>query len=170
MGRLVVCIFPRVLELLIPIAKTAKPNCHTLRDHIGIQLHPRECHITPHPKLHGRLCQMPNTAHHHKDFTSSHYRFPIQKSRSEPWCSASPSLRCCDSGYPSPRLRASFILLVIFFSLPPLISLVRAVDRGDAERAVKGASGEASHQGSGEGPGVGRPVVGGLPRVLSTKV
>ena len=124
-------------------------------------LHPQICMV--------RLCQMPNTAHRHKDFTSSRYRFPIQKSRSEPWCSASPSLRCCDSGA-QPRLRASFIFFVIFFSLPPLVSLCRVVDRGGAERAVKGASGEGSHQGFREGPGAGRPVVGGLPGVLSTKV
>ena len=104
MGRLVVCIFPRVFELLIPIATTAKPHASgSHRDTAapaGVSFLAVTCgerHITPHPKLHGRLCQMPNTAHHHKDFTSSHYRFAIQKSRSEPWYSASPSLRCCDS-------------------------------------------------------------------------
>jgi len=82
---------------------------------------------------------------------------------------------CCDDSGTQPCSRASFIFFVTFFSLPPLVSLAGAVDGGGAERAVKDASGEGGCEGSRPGlgagrPGAGRPVVGGLPGVLSTKV
>jgi hypothetical protein len=41
---------------------------------------------------------------------------------------------------------------------------------GDAERAVRGASGEGGREGSRVGPRAGGPVVGDLPGVLFTKV
>jgi hypothetical protein len=79
----------------------------------------------------------------------------------------------CDSGS-LPRSRASFIFFIAFFSLPTRVSLAGAVDGGVAEGAGEGpvgdASGEGNQEGPKAGPGAGRPGLGSLSGVLSTKV
>jgi hypothetical protein len=55
---------------------------------------------------------------------------------------------------PSPLTRF-LIFFVIFFSLPPVVSLAGVVDGGGAERAVNGASGEGDRQASRARPGAG---------------
>jgi hypothetical protein len=67
--------------------------------------------------------------------------------------------------FPNPEIGIETLVFGLMINFYAMMIL----DRGGAERAGKGASGEGGCEGSRAGLGAGRPVVGDFPGVLSTK-